>query len=399
MKSSNNQPKKRIRLLIISPYPVFPPESGGKIRIVELAEHLYLSGISVTVVTPYKPGQRNKFNNSKTIHLKEIKYPFILPLLFTDYLFPYGYLCSVHPGYGILLKKFLKSFDVFQFEHVFFGDLLNYIPSGKPVLYDAHNIEYDYCRSECGMRAIKKIVGKRIYRLEKALVQAAAITIACSEEEKSRFVNLYEVSEKKIKILPNGIKEIVEPNRYGGKNTLFEKFPQLKQFPMHAIFSGSNVEHNRNAVKFIIEKIAPALQQECAFIIHGRSGKSFVKQKCYNVFFDLAYNEFERYAHSGAIGLSPMTQGAGTNLKLLHYLAHGLQVISTDFGMRGYEKFSPFVLIRPIDGFVDALKSMGSPPTGTPPELRDYLWEKIAFDLGTAIHKLYRQHSVINYSA
>ena len=43
-----------------------------------------------------------------------------------------------------------------------------------------------------------------------------------------------------------------------------------------AIFSGSDVEHNRDALRFILHRLAPQLQNEYAFVIHGGCGKSFV---------------------------------------------------------------------------------------------------------------------------
>ena len=40
------------------------------------------------------------------------------------------------------------------------------------------------------------------------------------------------------------------------------------------------------------------------------------------------------------LALNPVTEGSGRNLKMVDYLAHGLPVLSTPIGVRGFEDFS-----------------------------------------------------------
>ncbi|MDG2385198.1 MAG: hypothetical protein P8N76_26240 [Pirellulaceae bacterium] len=53
------------------------------------------------------------------------------------------------------------------------------------------------------------------------------------------------------------------------------------------------------------------------------------------IVFDGRHDNFSTWAVPGTIGLNPVDQGSGTNLKLIHDLTHRLPVSTTPFGMRG----------------------------------------------------------------
>ena len=40
------------------------------------------------------------------------------------------------------------------------------------------------------------------------------------------------------------------------------------------------------------------------------------------------------------LALNPVTEGSGRNLKMIDYLAHGLPILSTPIGIRGFEDFN-----------------------------------------------------------
>ena len=77
------------------------------------------------------------------------------------------YLISFHPGAHLILRNILHQFDIYQFEHASFANMLDNIQKDKKVVYDAHNVEYDYVHAEAQSQRVKKKAGERIYRLEK----------------------------------------------------------------------------------------------------------------------------------------------------------------------------------------------------------------------------------------
>ena len=75
---------------------------------------------------------------------------------------------------------------------------------------------------------------------------------------------------------------------------------------------------------------------------------------------------------------SDLASGGGSNVKVPTYLALGLAVITTPFGMRGYAPLASAVEVAPLEGFVDAVRrrpqgwaALGAP---APAALADYAW-------------------------
>ena len=90
--------------------------------------------------------------------------------------------------------------------------------------------------------------------------------------------------------------------------------------------------------------------------------------------------ELADYAGADVIGLNPVLRGSGTSLKLLHYLAHDLPVLSTPFGLRGLEELSPWVSTADLDAFTGALRGELAVPDGVRDALARYAWDRIARD-------------------
>jgi hypothetical protein len=75
------------------------------------------------------------------------------------------------------------------------------------------------------------------------------------------------------------------------------------------------------------------------------------------------------------VALNPVTQEGGTNLKILDYLAHGLPVISTEFGMRGYDDLRRFVTLCDLKDFAEELRVDREIHVDVGKILESYLWD------------------------
>ncbi len=375
-----------MRLLIISPYPLFPAVAGGKIRIVAIARRLAAAGLEVTVLTPFHFTQRRSAYAAEPFGLVQVPYPFLAPLLFTDRPLPFGFLVSLHPGLGTLLRRRLRSFDAYQFEHCYLGNLARQIPGDRLVTYDAHNVELDYVLSECSRPSLRRLVGRRMRRLESDLIARAAHVFACSEDDRARLAALYGVGRDRTSIAANGVPA---PDDAGTDPApLLRRFPQLAQRRI-AIFSGSDVAHNRAAVRFVLASLAPALSAELTFVIHGSCAGSATGDLPGNVVLDATGGPMAGYAALGAVGLNPVTQGGGTNLKLLHYLAHGMAAVSTPFGLRGYDRLAPHVVVADLEGFAAVLRAAVYPPPARHDALQEHFgWDRIAADMALVYRQL-----------
>ncbi len=377
------KPARKLRILMVAPYPIFPAWSGGKVRVLALARNLSQIGHEVTVATPLHPAQRRVLYRDEAFEIRQIPYPFLIPLFFTDRPFPYGILASFHPGMKVLAAPLFRGFDVIQFEQSSFAGLLPGAPSSALVTYDAHNVEFDYVRQECSSPRIADMVGGRAFRLERELVMRSAHVFAVSSVDQHRLGKLYGLAEGNCTVAANGIPSATRAS--GDRSAMCGRFPALRRFRRLALFSGSDVAHNRQAVEYLLKNLAPKTR-EIAFLIHGNCGRRFQRRAgLANVFFDGDYRTFTDYAVEGGIGLNPMESGGGTNLKVLQYLSHGLPVLSTPFGMRGYPDLERNVRIRERKDFSSALMEPGFPDPPDPGSLMcRYSWRKIAEDVSNA---------------
>lgn len=312
-------------------------------------------------------------------------YPFLLPLLFTDRPLPFQYLMSFHPGLESALASTIRAHDVVQFEHVPFAATLHSAVGSAVIGYDAHNVEFDYVRDECAAGPLRNAVGRRIHRLEGMLARASSCVFPVSLADRDRLSALYGVREEACTVSPNGI-AFAKPATEDDAASL-RRFPGIARYRSRAVFSGSDVEHNRRAVAFLLREVAP-LVPHTAIVIHGGCGARF-RRACGlgNVFFDERHSQesFGEHAVSGTVGLNPVETGGGTNLKVLNYLGHGLPVLSTGFGMRGYDDLRAFVRVADRRDFAAALEG-GDHPEPPPPSLllERYSWNAIAAGMSRA---------------
>jgi glycosyltransferase involved in cell wall biosynthesis len=82
-------------------------------------------------------------------------------------------------------------------------------------------------------------------------------------------------------------------------------------------------------------------------------------------------------------GLNPMTTGGGSNVKVPEYFAAGLPVVSTAYGVRGFDaKAGVHLTLAPIDGFVSAIRSTVAREHGRDmtPAARDLVEREYSWD-------------------
>lgn len=366
-----------LRLVQVAPFPVLPLSAGGKIRIVQLARALCALGVQVTIVAPFHVTQRRALAEREPFTLRQVPYPFLLPFLFTNRPFPYGALVSFHPSYGALLPFSLAEFDVCQFDHPAFVDLLRGVPTPVPVVYSSQNVEFDYVCAESPPGPVRRLAGARVRALESRLVARAAHVFACSEGDRHRFGELYDLPADRVTVIPNGVDLAGVDAQRTGQPDASPLAPARSRFPRRALFTGSAVAHNHEAVRALLARVTPALEREVEFVIMGGCARRFRRQRRPNVVFD-PDRDISQYISPGTIGLNSVEKGAGTSMKLLYYLAHGLPVLSTPFGLRGFEELSPWVTTADLDDFPEALRRELPAPHGVRKELARYDWNQLA---------------------
>lgn len=124
-----------------------------------------------------------------------------------------------------------------------------------------------------------------------------------------------------------------------------------------AVFMGSAHPPNNEAAEFIAAVLAPQLPEITFHLIGSCTARTPLPV---NVQSHGVISEEDKRTLFGQanVALNPMASGSGANVKVLDYLAHGLPVIATSFGMRGVEAEAGRTFLHAeLDEFADVLRA------------------------------------------
>jgi glycosyltransferase involved in cell wall biosynthesis len=97
------------------------------------------------------------------------------------------------------------------------------------------------------------------------------------------------------------------------------------------------------------------------------------------------------------VAFNPMTEGSGTNVKMLDYLASGLPIVTTQIGARGLDVVDgEHVVVAPLLSMVDAATELAADPataerlarSGRQLVLERYSWDVALAPLIAAVRDL-----------
>lgn len=259
-----------------------------------------------------------------------------------------------------------------------------------PLVYEAQDVELDVKANL--LRQAPELLEK-VGQVERDCVSASAAILVCAENDKRRLQELYDASQQNIYVIPNGVDETAFAGNSERKKTR-RSLPSGKT----AFFMGSGHNPNKDAVRHIaqIARKMPHVQ----FIVAGSVCLDYEIQKLespdnMHLAGMVSENVKNILLSSAHVALNPITSGSGSNLKLVEYLASGLQCISTPFGMRGFDDdFAPAAVVCEIGEFsaqIDAILQNPAPEA----ELRrvaeninlKYSWPAVTTGLGRIISR------------
>jgi len=342
----------RARVVIANFYPVWPPMGGGQRRIYFLARELS-KRFDVEIVVPAWEGTCKALELNP--HLKEIRVPIdrrFLALhrkLHTEVKFAgdlsYAlYWRESHLYQDILSRRVLDAVAAIT-AHPYSIYALQEAVSGQgiPIVFDSQNVEVQ--QKQDVLSATPQYL-KEIRAVEAAAIQYSDLTIACSESDALTYEKEYGINRQSIVIIENGVDALGVPvveDRYVSE--MREKMGLSGR--LLAIFAGSLHFPNLRAIEHVV-KLAERLPR-ITFLILGSVCKCEQLRgsvppnivKLGEVDENIKWLAFSL----SDIGLNPMEQGSGSNIKMFEYAAAGLTILSTEFGARG-------VPLRPDHEFV-----------------------------------------------
>lgn len=293
---------------------------------------------------------------------------------------PYFHVTKVHRLLSRLVpSSALKGYDLVIFDNFILSGFMNAFSDQHLIVYGSHNVEIDWYRHSHSGRDDRDRRLAMVRRIEGDLVARADVVMAVSDLDRCRFVSAYGCPDDKVVTVPIGC---TPSSRQVDKKVLQEKFgvpPGRKT----VLFFGSNAFTNREAVDDIFESILPVLAPECLVLIAGSVCQHVSDSRLTpsNVRLLGFVEDLEELLRMVDVVINPVISGSGANLKTIDCLAAGAPLISTAFGMRGYEGLIASVTVCPVEEMGQRINEapLRTADQATPyPMLGDYTWSAIA---------------------
>jgi glycosyltransferase involved in cell wall biosynthesis len=376
-RASGRPEKRKTRLLVVDSQPIEPPVGGGRLRLWGLYSHLP-DDIEPRYVGTYDwpgPGYRTVTHNGRLLEITvpQSREHFAAhdellrrePKLTVDVTFPR--LSHLSTAFVRRVRDEARWADVIVLSHPWVYPHLRGRPeiAGKPLFYDAQNVEGFLKRSMLSTGGLAGEIAAEIESLEARVCQDADVVLACSNEDARLFSYLYDVPPAKLVLIPNGVDtDRIRPAKIEERAAARARF-DLAPGHVVVLFVGSAYLPNIDAARFICTELAP-LCPDFRFLLVGGCGDRLKDLPIpSNVLVTGRVDDATRNAAYAAadIALNPMRTGGGTNIKMLDYLSAGLPVVSTPLGARGLDPAdNPAILGVPLKGFAGAVRELVADP-------------------------------------
>ncbi len=201
---------------------------------------------------------------------------------------------------------------------------------GKRIVYLSHNCEFDLAAQrldEGTGHDYLSLIGQLEYRLCRIADHIAVV----SPEDQTKLMALCGVDAGAFVSLPNG-----SQSRFSDDVDLRARLERTAA--NSAVFMGSHWPPNVEAARFIVEELAPRLRDITFHIVGGvcRALDGTHTPGNVRLHYEMEDGSLADLLTTCHIGLNPMSAGGGSNVKIADYLAHGLRIVTTPLGLRGF---------------------------------------------------------------
>lgn len=353
--SSKSQSAKKIakKITVTSTFPIYPPQGGGQARIFHLYKNL-AADREIDIVS-FTNADQQGYEGYISPNLKEIRIPKSMKHQEAEWELerkaniPVSDIGMIHlfsqtPAYVEKLKESIHSSEIVIISHPYLYDAVKEYLNGKPLIYEAQDVESVIKEQMLPNSKIKKDLMKEVFRIEKQCCEQCSFILTCSKEDQLLLNKTYGVSVEKMVEVPNGV-DCNEISYISISERIKNKKSMGLEQETLGVFMGSWHQPNLEACEEIFQ-----IALECPdtkFLLMGSQCMYFRNKRLpKNVgLLGLVSNEVKNKVF-GAVdfALNPMVSGSGTNLKMFEYMAAGIPVITTEFGARGIENRECFIV-------------------------------------------------------
>ncbi len=303
------------KILIISPYDIFPPKNGGERRIYLITKELSKNN-NVTMIGP-----KSKSKNDLNINYIE---------LFEDN--PKEKILNLNVIKYLINKE--KESKV-RLEYIWQG--INIVLAGRSYVLDEFDIVF------LRFKRTGNWLWPLIYLYELLICSFADKVICVSEVDKSYLVKYFKLNPNRIEIIENPVdKTIFYPSNRNNKRIRREL--EIKNNEKMILFFGQlNYKPNIQALEIIKKEIIPGLNKRklnYKLVICGKGdGKGMLKNyRDKNLIFKGFVDKIQDYINASDVIIAPLKSGSGTRIKILEALACKKRVVSTSIGAEGIKQ-------------------------------------------------------------
>ncbi|WP_371373432.1 glycosyltransferase family 4 protein [Sporomusa aerivorans] len=329
--------KPRAKIVVLSPFPVYPPISGGQGRIFHLYKHV-ARAFDVIILCladrrSYKliaPGLQQIMIPKSTPHCQMELEVFRESGFSTCAIIPKA--VSLTPEYAHVANEQAKDAGIIILAHPYLYRAAQQLGGNRILVYDAHNVEYDLHRQILPPSLSHLLDDVR--QAEKAACELSQIIAACSLEDSRRLASLYSISGNKFIIIPNGADTEILPYVSYEQRQLFKAAQDINR--PSAIYMGSHFPPNLKAAGQAVEMAVQL--PDVTFMLAGSVCEAFTNHNLPDnvaLLGIISAQEQRRLFSLADVALNPVRSGSGTNLKMLEYMAAGIPVVTTNVGARG----------------------------------------------------------------
>lgn len=333
------------RILIVTPYLLYPVTFGGQSRVHSIVQLLEASDSCIDFFMFNSP-PKDAEDCVATIRLQHPASRCYLAEPdrsyyedYTENVMPYVAVpdpvlrfCSSQTQERMAEVLSDQAYDIIIMEHSYFGSLIPYIRerSKAKIILDLHNIEARYYDStwETQNDFFEKMKNylnwKRMEKYERETFPLYDHCLALSTIEMNLFKQI--APNVDVSFIPTGINATsIIPSRFEGKSLLFTG--DMSYLP--------NIE----GIEWFIQKVWPKVRDQAdRLLIVGRNpGEDLVKK--YAADTEIVFLGWQKdltpFIHESRAFIVPIFSGAGARIKLLTGWASALPMISTTFGAEG----------------------------------------------------------------
>lgn len=340
------------KILVISPFNIFPPYWGGANRIYNLVKHLANENKVTLLCNDLKQLENENIDcnvdqlvsSNPNIKLSFVKSIGIFSQIFNPFLLIESLKIIRNEKLDIIIAEFTWSGL-----HAILLRLL----TGTPYILDEHNVEFlRFKRMRRGNRFTVFLL--KVY--ERVSCRYASNIYCVSEVDKMFLHSELHVDNNKIIIVPN----MVDLDKFF-PDTEKRELIRIKigiddNTPFILFFGKLDYKPNLEAIEIIYKEILPKVLDfipDAKFVIVGDNPPTtFIHE---SIIFTGLVEHIEDYINASDVVICPLISGGGTRIKILESLACSKTVVSTSIGAEGIVENGKLIIIDAWVGFAEEI--------------------------------------------